>query len=111
MEHQYMDTITTLYDFYPDSVITHSFATQANLSTIGNYTIDAWTDLSVDSLNTNDALNGYIVKNPFAVKDTTIKFDEVNTANNFIINTAPYGHALVATSYRSSRKNYEDDRR
>jgi Zn-dependent metalloprotease len=92
------DTITTVYDFYPDSVITHSFSNQANLSTIGNHTIDAWTDLPVDSLNTNDALNGYVVKNPYAVKDTTIIFDEVNTSNNFIISTAHYGHAMVATA-------------
>jgi Zn-dependent metalloprotease len=92
------DTITTPWDFYPDSVLTFSFSTPANLSATGNYTIGAATHFAIDSLNTNDALNGYLVKNPYAVKDTTITFDEVSTANNFLINTSPYGHALVSTA-------------
>jgi Zn-dependent metalloprotease len=92
------DTLITAWDFYPDSVITHTFATLANLSAIGNYTIKAWTDLDIDSLNSNDALNGYVVKNPFTMTDTTITFDEVGTANNFLINTAQYAHAVLAVA-------------
>ncbi|MEI6851989.1 MAG: M4 family metallopeptidase [Bacteroidota bacterium] len=92
------DTITTPWDFYPDSVLTFSFASPANLSATGNYNISAATHFGIDSLNTNDALSGYVVKNPYAVRDTTITFDEVSTANNFLIKTGPYGHALVSTA-------------
>jgi Zn-dependent metalloprotease len=92
------DTIVNPHDFYPDSLLTHTFATPANLSAVGIYTISAATHLSIDSLNTNDALNGYTVKNPFAMKDTTATFDETNALNNFIITTGQYGHARVAAS-------------
>lgn len=93
-----LDTLVTPYDMTPDSIFTHTFLTPANLSAVGNYTIDAWTDYSNDSLNTNDALNGYIVKNPFALRDTIVTFDETNTTNNFLINLGLYAHAFVSTT-------------
>lgn len=91
------DTVTTPWDFYPDSVLTFSFATPANLSASGNYTINATTHFDIDSLNTNDALNGYIVKNPFALTDTIVRFDETGTAINYLVNLGQYAHAFLAT--------------
>ena len=93
-----IDTLITPYDMTPDSVFLHTFSTTANLSNVGTYTLTAQTNFAIDSNNTNDALNGYHVKNPFALRDTIITFEEANTANNFLVTTGLYAHALVSTA-------------
>ena len=90
------DTITTTFDLYPDTVITHTFSTPANLSAVGIFTLTASTNFGIDSNSTNNTLTGYVVKNPFSLRDTTITFDETNTANNFVINLAAFPKAIVA---------------
>ncbi len=92
------DTLVTPHDMTPDSVFTHIFSTPANLSAVGTYSIDAWTDFGIDSLNTNDGITSYLVKNPFSLRDTIITFEETSTTNNFLVTLATYAHAMVSTA-------------
>lgn len=89
------DTLVLTNDFYPNQPLTFTFSTPYDFSNTGVYTISASTHLAIDSLNTNDAFNGYSVKNPFAVRDTIVKFDEANTSLNYFVTEAPYAHTYL----------------
>lgn len=92
------DTLTTMYDITPDSLITFTFNTPADLSGFGTYTIKAWTDFDIDSLNTNDAFNNYTVKNPVALSDTVVNFDVSGSGSMFLIDLAPRAHAWISSA-------------
>jgi len=88
------DTVTTLYDMYPDSVIYHTFAIPADLSISGTkYTFKAKTFFDIDSMNSNDEFSGYVVKNPLSLSDTIVTFEQINYDNMFLTSLGEYAHA------------------
>ncbi|MCK9612929.1 MAG: M4 family metallopeptidase [Bacteroidales bacterium] len=92
------DTITTTYDFFPDSVIYHTFSTPVDLSEPNIYTIRAKTNFEIDSMNNNDLYSMANIKNPFALADTMITFEEANTIRNFLVTLGSQAHAGVASA-------------
>jgi gliding motility-associated-like protein len=58
-----VNEMANFVSFLPNSTATYTFATVANLSAPGTYTIDATTSLGGDVNTTNDAFSGYTVTN------------------------------------------------
>ena len=54
---------TVVDTIYPGDTITYTFATAVDLSAIGSYSFNSWTDLNGDGDNSNDSLIGYLVNN------------------------------------------------
>lgn len=92
------DTLTLASNFLPNQNIAFTFATPYDFSSSGTYTLSASTHFDIDSLNSNDQLNGYQVKNPYSLRDTIIRFDEANTANNFVVTEAPYANTYILSN-------------
>jgi Zn-dependent metalloprotease len=92
------DSIVLSADLYPEVPLSFSFTEPADLTASGTYTLSAWTEFTNDSLTSNDAFNGYLVKKPIVVSDTTVTFDETNTTDFFLVHTTAFSHALVSTA-------------
>jgi len=92
------DTVEIPQTIYPLGIFNHVFSTPVDLSTPGNYTIDAWTEYDVDTLNTNDKFTGFAIKNPTDIGFDTIGFEEANINNLILIETTHYSHAWINTA-------------
>jgi Zn-dependent metalloprotease len=102
------DTITIPTTLYPSGTFSHVFTVPANLSNAGIYTIDAWTEYTPDTLNTNDMFSGYTVKNPITLSNDTIGFEESNLNNIINVETTNYSHALVSTvAHNTGTKGFQ----
>lgn len=92
------DTVQTTTVLYPLDVFTHVFNVPANLSAAGTYSIEAWTEYLPDTLNTNDTFLGFTVKNPLAISEDTIGFEESNLNSMINVQTTNYSNAFVSTT-------------
>jgi Zn-dependent metalloprotease len=92
------DTVEIPQTIMPLGTFNHVFSTPVDLSASGNYTIDAWTEYDVDTLNTNDMFAGFAIKNPTDIGFDTIGFEESNINSLILIETTHYSHALISTA-------------
>ncbi|NVO02253.1 MAG: M4 family metallopeptidase [Bacteroidetes bacterium] len=92
-----LDTIVLPSSIFPGDSVEFTFSTKADLSASGSYNFSAWTQFDVDTLNTNDGITNYIVKNPISLSNDTVTFEESNINNMIVINTTTHSHAAVST--------------
>lgn len=84
-------------NMYPTDTFTYVFNQMLDASTDGTYTIDAWTDYNVDTLNTNDLKSGYVVKNIKSLGTTLLGFEELNASDFFLPITTRYSNIIIKT--------------
>lgn len=92
------DTVEIPQTIFPLGMFNHVFSVPVDLSTPGNYTIDAWTEYDVDTLTTNDMFTGFAIKNPTDIGFDTIGFEESNINSLILMETTHYSHALISTA-------------
>lgn len=92
------DTVPILHTILSNETFDVDFITPADLSSSGNYTIDAWTEFHGDTLNNNDIFSGYSVKNILNIGFDTIGFEETNINDMILIETTRYSHAKISTA-------------
>ena len=92
------DTILIPHTVMPGGTFNHVFTHTANLTAPGNYTFDAWTIYSVDTMHTNDMISGHLVKSASNIGFDTITFEEPNINNLLLVETTHYSHTMVSTA-------------
>ncbi|MFN0013553.1 MAG: M4 family metallopeptidase [Saprospiraceae bacterium] len=66
---------------FTGQVFFHKFAAQADLATIGTYSINFWAHYAADNILTNDSLNNYIVVHPAPMyRSDMVNFESVFNA-------------------------------
>jgi C1A family cysteine protease len=102
------DTILIPHTIIPEGTFNHTFTKKADLSAPGNYTIDAWTEYSVDTMHTNDMFSGYLVKSTSSLGFDTIHFEEPNINSLILVETTNYSHAWVSSpSHHTGTKGFQ----
>ena len=103
-----IDSVETTADLYPDTDLLFTFQQFADLSAPGLYTFNGRTIFADDSLNANDAFNGFVVKNPYPANDTVVNFDTPNPELFYQVDLATYAHAWVSTvSHNTGPKGFQ----
>ena len=92
------DTIQIPHTIMPGGTFNHLFTHTADLSAPGNYTFDAWTIYSVDTMNTNDMLSGHLVKSTTNTGYDTITFEEPDINSRLLVETTHYSHTFISTA-------------
>jgi len=97
------ETVTSTVN--PGDTLTHVFTTLANMSTPMVYTIDAWTDLTTDSDNNNDTLNGWMTEHlasSLAYNDSAYVSNSVSGGTNTIVCTNGLVNNMLDSCYTLS---------
>ncbi len=84
-------------NMYPTDTFTYVFNQKLDASGDGIYTLDAWTAFNIDTLNNNDTIFNYKVKNPNSLGFNTLGFEETNALDYFLINTTHNSNAFITT--------------
>jgi len=97
-----IETTTIPYTLFPNDTFAYVFNTTYNFSAYGSFQIKAWTDFAPDTLNSNDTVNTYTLKNPQALSADTIGFEESNLNQLILIETTPYSSAFASYAARNT---------
>lgn len=80
---------------FPDDTITFTFTQPFDASVNGTYVIDAWTEYTPDTLNSNDLLSGYIVRNIGSLGYDTLGFEEPDALNYILLRTTVHSNVYI----------------
>lgn len=100
------DTLVLSSSFYPEDTIAFNFSSTADFSSPGTYTIESWTAFDVDTMNNNDMVSGYEVKNPEKLMDQDVVVFEDNTG---VLDSMIITSGSEADAYVSSQAKYHGD--
>jgi hypothetical protein len=80
---------------YPTDTFTYVFNQKLDATADSTYILSAWTDFDVDTLNTNDMISNYKVRNIRSLGFTQLGFEELNALDFFLPITTRYSNIII----------------
>ena len=80
---------------YPTDTFTYVFNQKLNAPADSTYILSAWTDFDVDTLNTNDMISNFKVRNIRSLGFNLLGFEELNALDYFLPVTTRYSNIII----------------